>query len=142
MDVVAGNLTPLRRDVLNLIRRSPTPVKAYDLLNQLSKSRGRAAPPTVYRALHFLLDRGLIHRVDSLHAFLACPNPTGSGNHVFMICRHCGRVAETQAEHAALLLREACAKAGFQPASVSQEVRGLCAGCATEAGPNTSRASP
>jgi Fur family zinc uptake transcriptional regulator len=128
---IAESLTPLRRDVLDLIKRSPKPVKAYDLLRELSLSRERAAPPTVYRALNFLVGHGLIHRVEALHAFLACPNPSTGCDHVFLICERCGQVADAEGADAARLLREACADARFAPASVSQEVRGLCAACAS-----------
>ena len=67
-----GRMTPQRRDVLGLILRADTPVGAYDLLEQLKHASGRPAPPTVYRALDFLLEHGLIHRIERLSAFVPC----------------------------------------------------------------------
>ena len=65
-------LTPLRRDVLRLVLEAEAPIGAYALLDQLKGSRAKAAPPTVYRALDFLLEQGLIHRLERLNAFMGC----------------------------------------------------------------------
>ena len=67
-----GRMTPQRRDVLGLILQAEAPVGAYDLLEQLRVSDRRPAPPTVYRALDFLLEHGLIHRIERLSAFVPC----------------------------------------------------------------------
>jgi Fur family zinc uptake transcriptional regulator len=67
-----GRMTPQRRDVLGLILQAEAPVGAYDLLEQLRVSDRRPAPPTVYRALDFLLEHGLIHRIERLSAFVSC----------------------------------------------------------------------
>ncbi len=93
-----ARLTPLRRRVLELIWRSHAPVGAYDLLARLSDKMRPAAPPTVYRALAFLLAQGLIHRIESLNAYVGCMNPEGhpEGAHggQFLICSDCGAAAE------------------------------------------------
>src|SRR5262245_4876474 len=83
-------LTPLRRRVLELVWASHRPAGAYALLDRLREDGRGAAPPTVYRALDFLLERGLIHRIESLNAFVGCAHP--GENHLvqFLICRSCG----------------------------------------------------
>jgi Fur family zinc uptake transcriptional regulator len=65
-------LTALRRQVLELVLRHQGVVKAYQVLADLQKERGIAAPPTVYRALDFLVEQGLLHRVDALNGFVVC----------------------------------------------------------------------
>ena len=61
-------LTPVRRRVLELVLTAPGPVKAYDLLEALKPGSGTAKPPTVYRALDFLIGLGLVHKVEALNA--------------------------------------------------------------------------
>jgi Fur family zinc uptake transcriptional regulator len=94
-----ARLTPLRRRVLELIWRGHAPakhapVRAYDLLARLSDKGARAAPPTVYRALEFLLAHGLIHRIESLNAYVGCMHPEGAHGGQFLICEDCGAAAE------------------------------------------------
>ena len=75
-----ARLTPLREEVLQLVWQTHKPLGAYALLEQLSAhaapgTRRSVAPPTVYRALEFLREQGLVHRIDSLNAFIGCPHP-------------------------------------------------------------------
>ena len=131
-----AQLTPLRRQVLALVLDAEAPVGAYALLDRLKASRPGAAPPTVYRALDFLLEHGLIHKVERLNAYVGC---TGSGHghghghghpHQFLICRGCGATAEI-ADHAVAHAIEAAARrAGFAVAEATVEVEGTCARCA------------
>ena len=69
------SFTPLRRRVLELVWSSHGPVGAYELLDELRAERRGAAPPTVYRALDFLMGNGLIHRIESLNAYVGCGSP-------------------------------------------------------------------
>lgn len=86
-------LTPVRRKVLELLLDSEGPVKAYDLLSLL-KPGGNAQPPTVYRALDFLAEAGLIHKVEALNAYMACVHGDDEGGAELFICETCGRVME------------------------------------------------
>ena len=93
------HLTELRRKILGLVLDTPAPAGAYDLLHRLRRGRRTAAPPTVYRALEFLLDQGLIHKVESLSAYVGCAHTSydeGVRGHPaqFLICDRCGRVIE------------------------------------------------
>jgi Fur family zinc uptake transcriptional regulator len=127
-----GELTPLRREVLDLIRSSARPIKAYELLALLSERRGRAAPPTIYRTLDFLTRRGLVHRIESLHAFQACAHAPAGPEHIFLICDDCGDVSEIKSLDACIALEIASSARQFRAAQVSIEVRGACRACGSE----------
>jgi Fur family zinc uptake transcriptional regulator len=131
-----AQLTPLRRQVLALVLDAEAPVGAYALLDRLKASRPGAAPPTVYRALDFLLEHGLIHKVERLNAYIGCADAGhGLGHehdhpHQFLICRRCGATAEI-ADHAVAHAIEAAARrAGFAIAEATVEIEGTCARCA------------
>src|SRR5690625_3106188 len=89
-----AQLTPIRRRVLELIWSDHRPYGAYELLEKLQAERGRVAPPTIYRALDFLLAQGLIHRIESLSAFVGCPRPHDNHDGQFLIRDGCGATAE------------------------------------------------
>src|ERR1700761_9428200 len=87
----AQRLTPLRRQVLETLLASHNPLGAYEIIERMADKNGRPAPITVYRALDFLRDNGLVHRIESRNAFVACVNNHASGDLVvFLICEHCG----------------------------------------------------
>jgi Fur family zinc uptake transcriptional regulator len=123
-------LTELRRTVLGLVLQAERPLTAYQLLDRLKETRGRAMPPTVYRALDFLLDNKFIHKVESLNAFVACEN--GHHEHAiqFLICRGCGQVTEIEDHSVSEALETASRKVGFHPTSTIVEIEGRCAACA------------
>lgn len=126
-----ARLTPLRRDVLALVLQAEGPVTAYQLLDLLRQSRKGAVPPTIYRALEFLLAHKLIHRVESLNAFVSCTNAAQHPHAAqFLICAKCGAVAEVQDAAVAAALRDAAERHGFQPSGAVIEVNGICAACA------------
>jgi Fur family zinc uptake transcriptional regulator len=130
-----AQLTELRRQVLGLVIAAGQPVGAYALLDRLRPLREGAAPPTVYRALDFLLEQGLIHRIERLNAFVAC-EACGAAprepHHVaqFLICRDCGATREIADPQIGAALAEAAAGAQFFPGRSTIEVEGRCARCA------------
>ncbi len=87
-------LTEQRKTVLKLICEAKRPLGAYDLLNKLRKSMKNPAPPTVYRALDFLIEQDLIHKLESLHAYISCVHPEHPHTGQFLICSSCGDVSE------------------------------------------------
>ncbi|WP_160120792.1 Fur family transcriptional regulator [Rhodovarius lipocyclicus] len=125
-----AQLTPLRRQVLALVLKSENPVGAYALLDQLKAERAGAAPPTVYRALDFLLEQGLIHRVERLNAFVGCATAGEQHAHQFLICRNCGTTRELTDAGIEAALRAAAGKAGFTALKMTVEIEGLCGNCA------------
>jgi Fur family zinc uptake transcriptional regulator len=140
-----AQLTELRRQVLRLVLEAEQPVGAYALLDRLKDLRGGAAPPTVYRALDFLLEQGLIHKVERLNAYLGCVDAGEGGHghaehgngegrhdhpHQFLICRRCGATAEISDPAITAALASASAGAGFILHRATVEAEGLCADCA------------
>lgn len=123
-------LTPLRRRVLELIWASHAPVKAYDLLDALRAEHAAAAPPTVYRALEFLAAEGLVHRIESLNAFVGCGGPQRRHQGQFLLCSDCGGAAELDDPEIESLLRIKAAALGFRVDASTIELKGLCPHCA------------
>ena len=123
-------LTALRRQVLAAVWADHRPVGAYEILGSLTEERGgKAQPPTVYRALEFLQEQGLVHRVESLNAYVGCESPEVDHRGQFLLCRACGAAAEvTDGDGLTLLEREAVA-AGFEVERCTVEVTGLCPAC-------------
>ncbi len=122
-------LTRLRRRVLELVWRGHCAVKAYDLLRDLGDEHGAAKPPTVYRALDFLIEQGLVHRLESLNAYVGCPTPDGQHEGQFLICDSCGEVSEVQAPEVRTAISDHAADLGFAVAQHTIEVHGTCQSC-------------
>ncbi|MEN8177705.1 MAG: Fur family transcriptional regulator [Pseudomonadota bacterium] len=122
-------LTELRRKVLELVWNSHRPVGAYDLLEQLAPSGRKAAPPTVYRSLDFLLEHKLIHRIDSLNAFIGCSQPGHEHDAQFFICKQCGEAAELIDPKIERTLVKDAKQLGFNIEKQTIEVTGLCNRC-------------
>ncbi|MEO0998412.1 MAG: Fur family transcriptional regulator [Pseudomonadota bacterium] len=122
-------LTKQRRRVLEIVWDSHKPVGAYDILDSLGEGGKRPAPPTVYRALDFLIDAGLVHRLDSLNAFIGCADPSHAHAGQFLICSSCRSVAEIDDTAVKNVVDERARDAGFEPESLVLEVQGTCASC-------------
>lgn len=121
--------TALRRQVLRLVWDSHKPVGAYDILDCLKQDGKKAAPPTVYRALDFLIDADLVHRLDSLNAFVGCSDPSSSHRGQFLICRGCRTVVELDDAKINSLVQEIAADLGFSAEQQMLEIQGLCQAC-------------
>lgn len=127
-------LTDLRLQVLELIWQNHKPLGAYTLMEMLAKANTRrVAPPTVYRALDFLLEQGLIHRINVLNAFIGCPSPGTKHQSHFLICHACGIAIELDQPALSQQIISVAEDAGFVVESQSLEVSGLCANCASSA---------
>ncbi len=145
-----ARLTDVRRHVLGLILDSPRPAGAYDMLDKLRAHHKGAAPPTVYRALEFLLEQGLIHKVERLSAFVGCIHgfeEDDDDDHVhhhavqFLICNQCGHVQELSDKAIGKSLVRAALSTGFTMTGSTVEADGICADCAGRDA-NTHAAAP
>lgn len=126
-------LTKQRRDVLEIVWSGHRPLGAYDILAVLVQEQGRKPqPPTVYRALEFLQDQGLVHRVESLNAFVGCPLPGERHSCQLLLCRACGDSAEMVDPEAVESLKRSAGTAGFEVEKVTVELKGLCPRCASD----------
>ncbi len=126
----AQRLTPTRRQVLEVLLESHRPLGAYEIIERAAREGARHAPITVYRALDFLIDNGLAHRIESRNAFIACVHRHAVDDLVvFLICERCGAVGEAPAQQVAQSLRQATHAAGFSPQASVIEIGGVCANC-------------
>ena len=90
-------LTNKQALVMNLLGKTKGPLSAYAILDQLHDS-GFRGPVQVYRALEKLMELGLVHRLESLNAFVAFQQRTcdhqSKKTIIFTICEICGSVQE------------------------------------------------
>ena len=125
-----ARLTPLRKEVLELILNASGPMGAYDLLAKIkSESNRPAAPPTVYRTLDFLLEKGLIHRLTSINAYIPCCHPREGHQAAFLICTVCKKVKEASAQGLLTQLDELSASDQFTAHHSIIEISGICQQC-------------
>ncbi|MEE4637191.1 MAG: Fur family transcriptional regulator [Wenzhouxiangella sp.] len=122
-------LTATRRRVLELILAADGPVKAYDLLDELKRERPGAAPPTIYRALDFLLENHFIHRLETLNAFVSCIHPDHQHQGQFLICEGCQTVTEVHDPGLVQALDAAARGQGFRARHQVLEIYGRCKAC-------------
>ena len=120
----------MRRRVLEALLATHRPLGAYELIDRLAVRGVRPAPITVYRGLDFLREQGLVHRIESRNAFIACVHAHDSGDPVvFLICEKCGAVGEAASAAVADTIKNASRAAGFSPKTPVIEISGICAHC-------------
>lgn len=124
-----SKLTGQRRDVLVSVAESHAAVGAYDIIERMASKGPRPAPITVYRALDFLMAHGLIHKVESRNAFVACSHAHEGEPAALMVCTGCGTVAELDAPQVFAALALAADAAGFSAEHTMVEMSGTCRGC-------------
>lgn len=122
-------LTPVRRRVLEILLEEHRALGAYDVLQRLAAEGFGNQPPVAYRALDFLVENGLAHRIRRLNAFAACMHPGEAHAPAFLICRACNHVAEAPAAPVRAALDAAAAALGFSIERSNIEALGLCPGC-------------
>lgn len=123
----AQRLTPMRRQVLQTLLASHKPLGAYEIIERLAR---HPAPISIYRALDFLRENGLVHRIESRNAYVACVHNHGGDDLViFLICESCGAVGEAPGGAAAETLKASSRAAGFSPKSPLIEIAGICSHC-------------
>ena len=127
-----ARMTPLRRRVLELVWDSHAPIGAYAIMDLLRAADDRAAaPPTVYRALEFLLDQGLVHKIESLNAFVGCDRPEERHISQFLICTSCKAAVELNDPAITQAVEASAQQSGFSLTRLTIEAQGLCAACRT-----------
>ena len=126
--------TRLRKQVLELVCRAEQPVGAYQLLDELRAAGRSAAPPTVYRALDFLLEQGLVHRLATNNTYLACAHPQHPHAAVFLVCSQCGQTQEVHGEGVIAELGQRAEQFDFEITHAAVEVTGICSRCRNQNG--------
>ena len=121
--------TALRKRVLTLICQARQPAGAYQLLESLQEDGRSAAPPTIYRALDFLMAQGFIHRLASNNTYLACAHPEHDHEAVFLVCKHCARTQEVHTDGLRQSVQKKAKVYKFKVLHTAVEVVGLCSTC-------------
>ena len=125
----------LQAEVLAVLQRRDAPMSAYEVLDRLRDGNPRLAPPTIYRALAALIERGKVHRLESLKAFVACRREQHGHVPIFSICEECGTVEEAVSRPITNELSRIAGQSGFAPARHVIEVHGPCARCESKEAP-------
>ncbi len=131
-------LTAIRKQVLEILLQAQRSLKAYELLDMIRSTLPGATPPTVYRALDFLTEEGLIHRLDAVNAWTACVDAGGHPHDVLVVCTECGTVAELSAPALSHTLADYVADAGFSMGTHEIELRAICNPCQDHENPTKS----
>lgn len=124
-----GRLTENRRAVLGLLLAEHRPIGAYEIVERFDWKRRKPAPVQIYRALSFLEAAGLVHRIASRSAYIACSGPKEEHGTVFLVCRDCGTFAEPSGAAVGVAVRDLAAASGFEPHDHALEVTGRCPDC-------------
>ncbi len=122
----------IREGILATLKQSDNPLTAYDVLEQMSPAYPRIAPTTIYRALAKLIERGCVHRIESLNAYIACNGDSHHADSVLAICSDCGSVDENVSPALLRELSSIIGQSGFAPTRHVIEVHGVCGSCSTE----------
>jgi Fur family zinc uptake transcriptional regulator len=123
-------LTPTRKHVLEMVWAGHKPVKAYEIIDNFAGRNRPTKPPTVYRALDFLVEHGLVHRIESQNAFIGCPSPVENHTASFFICTRCQVAEELDSRNIDKTISSLAKEKGFIVEQKTVEVYGLCPACA------------
>jgi Fur family transcriptional regulator, zinc uptake regulator len=128
-----SKLTGQRRDILSCVAQGHAAVGAYDIIERMAEQGPRPAPITIYRALDFLLAHGLVHKIESRNAFVACSHAHEGQPAALLICETCGIVAELDAPDIFQRMNEKAEAKNFMPAHTLIEMTGTCGPCGGKA---------
>lgn len=126
-----ASLTPIRREVLSHLKRAPGGLKAYDLLDRIKATHPSATPPTVYRALDFLIEQRLAHKIGKVNQFIACNQDHHEHIGLFAVCPMCGKVSELADETTVHALAHSLQAAGHRLVGHEIELSAICSDCNT-----------
>ena len=130
-----GRMTRSRRAVLAELLDAAKPMTAYELLDAIRADDGSATPASIYRTLDFLLEHGLVHRLETTKSFVACEHPDHAHAGQFLICRQCGTVVETEDRRLDNATKHLSQRLGFAVEQKTVELTGTCATCQITAAP-------
>ena len=130
-----ARLTPQRREVLACVGQSHAAAGAYEIIDRMAIRGARPAPITIYRALDFLLAHGLVHKIESRNAYVACSHSHEGSPAALLICESCGTVSELDAPEGFAVLAEGAKAQGFKPSHTVVEISGHCGHCSLGGSP-------
>ena len=120
-------LTPLRQKVFEILIRGHKPLGAYEILDVLSEEGFSSSPPIAYRVLDFLIEKGLVHKIQGLNSFIACAYAGCAHIPAFVICRNCDNVAEVKGEES--FPKASNSSLDFKIENAMIEILGICSTC-------------
>jgi Fur family zinc uptake transcriptional regulator len=121
--------TQQRRRLLDKLLKSGRPVTAYELLDLMRPDDDAITSTSIYRSLEFLIEMGLVHRLDSTRSFVACDHPDHPHTGHFLICRECGTVVEAEDKRIARATEDLGERHGFRLDHRAVELTGVCGAC-------------
>ncbi len=127
-----GRLTQQRRTVLSKLLAAARPVTAYELLDLVRPDDSAMTSASTYRSLDFLVEMGLVHRLDSTRSFVACERPEHVHAGQFLICRQCGTVVEAEDKRIAKAAEDLGERHGFMLDHRTVELTGVCGACRSD----------
>ncbi len=123
-------LTSLRKSVLFILWCAAKPLKAYEILDNLLKTKQNAKPPTVYRVLDYFVEYGVVHKIESIQSYTLCHEPEKQNpSEVLMVCNGCHRVSEFYDKTMHDLVQKLSLENQFRLGQGAIELRGVCAEC-------------
>lgn len=127
-------LTPQRKAVIQLMLKADRAMSAYDLLDQLREIEPQAKPPTIYRALDFLIEQAFIHKVESINSYILCPNFDDLSHiSILFICNKCQTIHEEHSSVIEQALQTIAAERQFTIQHSILEIQGTCQSCLSAA---------
>ena len=124
-----ARLTPIRKAVFELVSKAKIPLSAYELLSQLKQNYPNAQPPTIYRALDFLIDQKLVHKLSTINAYYVCDCPGDKHAVLFLICKLCNHAKEVIEPTLMQQLGQSIQASGYIEQYPVMEVMGTCPKC-------------
>lgn len=123
-------LTSLRKSILFILWHDQRPLKAYEILNQLQQVKQNSKPPTVYRVLDYLVNCGIVHKIESIQSYTLCHEPSmHQSSEVLMVCNNCHQVSERYDPQLSLVIQGLTVQSRFQLSQDPIELKGICQDC-------------
>jgi len=128
------NLTNKRRKIFDIVIKSAKPISAYDIVSEFQETYDEQIPVmSVYRILNFLIDNGLVHKLDSINQYIVCEHLDCEHEHLntqFLICNDCNSTEEIMIrDELHQQLTNDIDQTGFKLKELKFELHGICANC-------------
>ena len=131
MASTAPKLSKNQQVVFDALHGSGRPMSAYQILDLDDvRSKGLKAPLTIYRALDKLIELGIVHRIESLNAFVLCDHEPHADPAAFMICSDCRKTIELGTQSLQRVISKEASQQGFEVDHMHIEISGRCEDCA------------
>ena len=122
--------TDIRKQVFEIIVKKNKPIKAYEILDEIRNISGKPShPPTVYRAIDFLIENGFVHKLNSINSFVGCFHPKAHEECYFLICKKCNLYQECCDDSLKDRISKTAEHKNFLISNTTLEIEGHCLDC-------------